>query len=69
MERENKGSSPFRNVLVTGATSGIGEACAAWLARRGAEKVFFCGRDEARLAAVAAALRSEEHTSELQSPQ
>ena len=50
--------SPFRNVLVTGASGGIGEACAAWFAARGARRVFFCGRDEARLAAVAEKIRA-----------
>ena len=51
-------SEPFANVLVTGATSGIGEACALWFAAHGARRVFFCGRDEARLAAVAEKLRA-----------
>ena len=51
-------NEPFANVLVTGATSGIGEACAEWLAAHGARHVFFCGRDEARLAAVAERLRA-----------
>lgn len=51
-------SEPFVNVLVTGATSGIGEACALWFAVRGARRVFFCGRDEARLASVADKIRA-----------
>ena len=55
-------NEPFANVLVTGATSGIGEACAEWLAAHGARHVFFCGRDEARLAAVAERLRAEGRT-------
>ncbi len=50
--------APFANVLVTGATSGIGEACAAWFAAHGARRVFFCGRDEGRLAAVADRIRA-----------
>ncbi|MBR1835687.1 MAG: SDR family NAD(P)-dependent oxidoreductase, partial [Kiritimatiellae bacterium] len=46
-------TAPFRNVLVTGATSGIGEAVAVRLVQSGAKTAFFCGRDEARLAAAA----------------
>ena len=42
-----------KNVLITGASSGIGEALAVECARRGAENLFICGRDESRLAAVA----------------
>ena len=40
------------NVLITGASSGIGEALALECARRG-DTVFFCGRDRARTSAVA----------------
>lgn len=46
------------NVLVTGASSGIGEALAVVSARRGADKLFLCGRDAARLAAVAEKCRA-----------
>ncbi|MBR1921239.1 MAG: SDR family NAD(P)-dependent oxidoreductase, partial [Kiritimatiellae bacterium] len=42
------------NVLITGASSGIGAALARGCARRG-DRLFLCGRDAARLEAVAAA--------------
>lgn len=38
-----------RSVLVTGASSGIGEALAVACAMRGAESLFLCGRDVRRL--------------------
>jgi len=45
-------------VLITGATSGIGEACAHAYARHGA-KVFFCGRREQLGREVETAIREE----------
>ena len=39
-------------VLITGASSGIGEALAVECARRGVRNIFFCGRDEERVSAV-----------------
>ena len=39
-------------VLITGASSGIGEALAVECARRGTRNIFFCGRDAERVAAV-----------------
>ena len=45
------------NVLITGASSGIGEALALACADRG-DRLFLCGRDAARLDAVAAACRA-----------
>lgn len=41
-----------RGVLITGASSGIGEALAVEFARNGAKSLFLCGRDKERLAAV-----------------
>ena len=40
------------NTLITGASSGIGEALAIASARRG-DRLFICGRDRERLEAVA----------------
>lgn len=39
-------------VLITGASSGIGEALAIECAKRGVRNIFFCGRDACRVAAV-----------------
>ena len=41
------------NILITGASSGIGAAVAEECARRGAKAMFLCGRDAGRLADVA----------------
>jgi NAD(P)-dependent dehydrogenase (short-subunit alcohol dehydrogenase family) len=41
-----------RTALITGAASGIGAACAAWLAQRGAERLVLVDLDEAGLAAL-----------------
>ncbi len=43
----------MKTVLITGASSGVGEAIAVECARRGAETMFICGRDAGRLEAVA----------------
>lgn len=45
-------------VLVTGATSGIGEACARKFAQNG-DKVIMTGRNEARLSAIADDLKAQ----------
>ncbi|MGI5868410.1 MAG: SDR family NAD(P)-dependent oxidoreductase [Kiritimatiellia bacterium] len=45
----------YDNVLITGASSGIGEALAIGFAQRGARNLFLGGRDADRLASVAAA--------------
>ena len=40
------------SVLITGASSGIGEALAVECAKRGVRSIFFCGRDSERVASV-----------------
>ena len=47
-----------KNILITGASSGIGAAVALECARRGAKALFLCGRDAGRLEAVAADCRA-----------
>ena len=51
------------NVLITGASSGIGEALALACADRG-DRLFLCGRDAARLDAVVAACRARGATAD-----
>lgn len=42
----------YKNILITGATSGIGEALAIYYAQNGAKNLFICGRNEQRLEKV-----------------
>ena len=42
-----------KNILITGASSGIGEALAVHYARNGADNLFICGRNAERLQKVA----------------
>lgn len=42
-----------QNILITGATSGIGEALALYYAQTSAKNLFLCGRDQTRLQIVA----------------
>ena len=42
----------MNSVLITGGSSGIGEALAVACAQRGVRNIFLCGRDAARLASV-----------------
>lgn len=39
----------FKTILITGASSGIGEALAVYYAKAGAENLFICGRNAERL--------------------
>ena len=42
----------FKNVLITGGSSGIGAALAVYYATSGAKNIFICGRNKERLAKV-----------------
>lgn len=42
-----------QNILITGASSGIGEAMALYYAQNGVKNLFICGRNEERLLEVA----------------
>ena len=46
-------NTKFSNILITGASSGIGEALAEHYASVGAKNLFICGRNAERLAQVA----------------
>ena len=48
----------LNSILITGASSGIGEALALECARRGARHLFLCGRNAERLADVASRCRA-----------
>lgn len=45
-------TTKFENILITGASSGIGEAIALYYAASGAKNLFICGRNKERLTTV-----------------
>lgn len=47
-----------KNILITGASSGIGEALAIYYAKNGAKNLFLCGRNQERLQRVAKKCRA-----------
>ena len=46
-------ATKFKNIIITGASSGIGEALTEYYAQKGAENIFICGRNAERLEKVA----------------
>ena len=48
----------IKNILITGASSGIGEAVALFYAQNGAQNLFICGRNKERLEATATRCRA-----------
>jgi short-subunit dehydrogenase len=52
----------IKNILITGASSGIGEALALYYAKqKETENIFICGRNEERLNAVAKSCQEAGH--------
>ena len=51
-------NTKFENILITGASSGIGAALATYYAGHGAKNLFICGRNQERLEKTAAICRS-----------
>lgn len=47
----------YKNILITGASSGIGKGLALFYAKNGAENIFICGRNVKRLDEVAKACK------------
>lgn len=58
-----------RTALVTGAASGIGAACAAWLAHHGTQRLVLVDRDEAGLARLELACDVARFTGDVADPQ
>lgn len=57
-----------KTVLITGAASGIGAACADWLARRGVSRIVMVDRNERELAGGALACRAVRYTGDVADP-
>ncbi len=51
-------NTKFKNILITGASSGIGAALAIYYAKNGAENIFICGRNQERLEQTASICKS-----------
>lgn len=47
----------FKNILITGASSGIGAALAVYYSQNGAQNLFICGRNQERLEQTASICR------------
>ena len=57
-----------RTVLVTGAASGIGASCAAWLAEHGTARLVLVDRDQPRLAALELACEVSDFAGDVADP-
>lgn len=57
-----------RSILITGAASGIGAACARWLADQGAERLVLIDRDRDALETLNIGTETERHTFDIADP-